>query len=104
MVRSTNHDILHYIIVPSLLVLPVKEPHALSTGSLLQRLAAEGADNQSLTTLQALVREPLIPLKGIAVGTERIANYLVHDMSKTISEQVHNMLQFSILPYGTCHK
>jgi hypothetical protein len=51
----------------------------------LQWLAEEGADNQGLTDLQALVQEPLIPLQSITVGAERITIYLIHDMSKTIS-------------------
>jgi hypothetical protein len=51
----------------------------------LQWLVEEDADNQSLTGLQALVGELLIPLKSITVGTERITNYLIHDMKKTVS-------------------
>jgi len=44
---------------------------------LLQWLA-EGADNWSVTGLQALGHEPLMQLNSMTVGTDRITNYVIH--------------------------
>jgi hypothetical protein len=51
---------------------------------LLQWLAEEGAENWSVTGLQALGHEPLIQLNSMTVGTERITNYMIHGTSKAI--------------------
>lgn len=92
------HPSLHNCPQPPGILLPLTEPQTLLINwSLLQWLAAEGADNWSVTGLQALVHEPLIQLNSLTVGTERITNYMIHGTSKAT-------LWFSLLLSGACQE
>lgn len=79
------HPSLHNCPQPLGIFLPLTEPQTLLINwSLLQWLAEEGADNWSVTGLQALGHEPLIQLNNMKVGTERITNCMIYGMSKAV--------------------
>jgi hypothetical protein len=60
--------------------------------SLLQWLAEEGAYTWSVTGSQAFGHERLIQLNSMTVGTERIINYMIHDIRQYYNLAFHYLV------------